>query len=327
MHLKSILLSSFLATSLTSAYHILVTDQNSKTVRAWDRNDASWNGDNIFWSWTAEGGPWPWTAAKWLNIDEVKIRKTASLGWVALVTTSAGKVGMIDINTNRDTNIDNVLWQATLDGNPHSIERIPNVGAIVVASSDSNDLTVYAPEDPNDVNNLGKIKKIGTYEVEFAHGVLWDPTLEVLWALGRNILKKFAVAGEGPDLTLVEIDSYPLQARENDSYDGNLNGHDLQPSYADDDVLMVTHTRAGFKFHKSTGKWEEVISLTKLKSLVQAPDGEYIWIRGDKGDMGQRVSFSNSPAYPDFPPEMASTARGWDDAKFYKARIYTPDFY
>ncbi|EAU37824.1 predicted protein [Aspergillus terreus NIH2624] len=203
MHLKSLLLPALLA-SLTGAYHIAVTDQNSKTVRVFPRDAASWNKDAIYWSWTADGGPWPWTDRSWADISEVKIRKTADRGWVALVATSAGKVGMIDITSKRSTNIDDV--------------------------------------DANDVNNLSKIKKSDTtYTVDFAHGVLWDPAgAGSLWALGRNVLTE---------------------------------------------------------------------------------DGEYIWIRGEKNDMGQYVSFSSEKD-----PGTATDQRGWSDAEFYKARIYNPEY-
>lgn len=324
MHFKSLLLSTLFTSSLTSAYYIAVTDQNSKTVRLFPRDAASWNGDNIFWSWTADGGDWPWTDRYWADISEVKIRKTADRGYVALVATSAGKVGMIDITSNRDTDISDVIWEASPEGNPHSIERIPYKGAFVVASSATNRLTVYVPEDPNDVNNLSQIKKSDTtYEVDFAHGVLWDPKGDgSLWAIGRNILIQYQVVGEGLDLKLDQVKNYTLPDREDDDYTGNLNGHDLQPSYKDDDKLLLTHTRAAFEFSKSTGEFKQLIAMTKLKSLVQAEDGEYIWIRGEKNDMGQYVSFSDESD-----PGTATTRRGWGDAEFYKARIYNADYY
>jgi hypothetical protein len=322
MHLKSLLLPALLA-SLTGAYHIAVTDQNSKTVRVFPRDAASWNKDAIYWSWTADGGPWPWTDRSWADISEVKIRKTADRGWVALVATSAGKVGMIDITSKRSTNIDDVVWQASPEGNPHSIERIPYKGAFVVASSATNRLTVYVPEDANDVNNLSKIKKSDTtYTVDFAHGVLWDPAgAGSLWALGRNVLVRYSVAGAGLDLKLVKEKTYKLPPREGDDYTGNLNGHDLQKSYKYDDILLLTHTRAAFAFNTTSGDFEQLIGQTKLKSLTQTEDGEYIWIRGEKNDMGQYVSFSSEKD-----PGTATDQRGWSDAEFYKARIYNPEY-
>ncbi|KAL4733767.1 hypothetical protein BDV11DRAFT_199503 [Aspergillus similis] len=329
MHLKApLFLLSMILPSIAIAYHVVVTDQNSQTVRVFDRNAENWNKDAIFWSWSAEGGPWPWSDRNWRNVDEVKIRKTADHGWVALITTSAGKVGMIDINSDRDTNIDNVIWEATPtgdDGNPHSIERIPYVGAIVVASSHANELTVYAPENPDHLNDLGSIKKVGTYEVDFAHGVLWDPKTGddgALWALGRNVLVRFQVVGKGLSLELKKVKTYKLPSVEGDNYDGNLNGHDLQPSYRDDDILLLTHTRGAFAFSKSTGEFKEIMHLTKLKSFVETEDGEYIWVQGGEGDMGQYVSFSDRSD-----PTKVTDKRGWQDARFYKARIYNPDYY
>src|SRR5262249_46961020 len=119
--------------SRAGSYHIAVVDQNSKTVRVFPRDAKDWSDKEVFWSFTADP---PFWNNDWINLDDIKFRKTAKHGWIAMVTASEGKAGIINVTKEkRKTTLDDVMWQATPGGNPHSIERIPSLGAIVVASS------------------------------------------------------------------------------------------------------------------------------------------------------------------------------------------------
>ncbi|KAJ5103094.1 hypothetical protein N7532_003623 [Penicillium argentinense] len=318
MIFSSALLSLSLAIPFASAYHLAVTDQNSKTVRVFPRDASKWNNDAIYWSFTADAGlTWPWEDDVWADLSDVKIRKTADRGFVALVAASGGKVGMIDIIAGQEsTDLDDVIWSATPGDNPHSLERIPNLGAFVAASSDPGKLTLYVPTDASDVNNLDKIKKSHEYSISKAHGVLWHS--EKLWAIGEDYLYKFDVVGKGKDIKLerdgspIALPKVPHRAR---------NGHDLSASYKDPDVLLLTHTAAAYTYNVKTGKFKTLINEEKIKSLVQASSGEYAWIKGEKNEMGQYVSFSDESA-----PGTVTDKRGWGDAEFYKAKIFDPDY-
>jgi hypothetical protein len=317
MHLKSTFLSLSIAAPFATAYHLAVTDQNSKSVRVFPRDASKWNKDAIHWSFTADLDPWPWQKDVWADLSEVKIRKTADRGLVALVAASGGKVGMVDIKSGqKSTTIDDVVWSATPDGNPHSLERIPYLGAFVAASSASHKLTLYVPTDVSDVNNLKKIKKSHEYTVRKAHGVLWHGGK--LWAIGEKYLYKYDVVGKGKDIELksdgkpISLPKVPGRAR---------NGHDLSASYKDDDILLLTHTAAAYKYNTTSGDFDTLMGIDKLKSLVQHSSGEYAWVEGGKGEMGQYVSFSDESA-----PTTVTDKRGWDDAEFYKARIFDPGY-
>ena len=112
-----------------AGYHLAVVDQNSKTVRIYDRRAKRWNDDAVIWSFTGKE-PWFGTAW-WADLSDVKIRKTQGRGRIALVCASGGAAGIVDIKRREHTDSDNdLIWQAYPDDNPHSIERIPHNGSI-----------------------------------------------------------------------------------------------------------------------------------------------------------------------------------------------------
>ena len=301
-------------------YHVAVCDQNSKTVRVFPRDSDTWNSDAIFWSFTADTSSWKFWDNSWNSLSDVTIRNTGAHGWIALVTASGGKVGIINITKEkRETSLDDLMWHATPGGNPHSIERIPRNGAIIVASSHAHGLTMYVPSDADDINNYDKLEKSNfSYDLEGAHGVLWDPNggdspgEGFLWALGDKYLVKYAVKGKGKDTRLVPVgDPFALPRK-------GL-GHDLQPDFTDPNVLLVTDTYGAYTFNTKTNKWKTLKEKRKLKSLVRHPSGEYMWITGSKDEMGQYVEFGDKVG-------SAKDKKGWDDARFYKARIYSTAF-
>lgn len=315
MHLKNILLSLSIL-PFTSAYHVAVTDQKSKTVRVFPRDAATWNKDAIHWSFKCDYNPWPWQKDIWGDLSEVKIRKTADRGLVALVATSGGMVGMVDIMSGKkSTTLSDVVWKDWVGNNPHSLERIPHLGAFVAASSSPGELTLFVPMDPTNVNNLKRIKRTHRYSVKGAHGVLWHKGF--LWVVGKNHLWKYDVVGKGENMKLKELHEYDLPKVGEDA----RNGHDLSVSYKHENILLVTHTAAAFKFDTTTGDFDRIMKVDKIKSLVQHSSGEYVWVRGAKHNLGQYVQFSDEST-----PSKVKDKRGWGDAEFYKARIFDPGY-
>lgn len=66
------------AAHAAAGYHLAVVDQNSKTVRIYDRNAQRWNDDAVIWSFE---GKEPWLGKKWwTDLSDVKIRKTQAGG-------------------------------------------------------------------------------------------------------------------------------------------------------------------------------------------------------------------------------------------------------
>ncbi|PLB44830.1 hypothetical protein P170DRAFT_315925, partial [Aspergillus steynii IBT 23096] len=303
--------------------HLAIADQKSQTVRIFPRT-TQWTQSTIHWEFDPSAANSLLGSNPWHDISDVRIRKTAAHGWVALVAASRGMVGVVDIQKGRArTGIQDILWGANVGGNPHALERIPYVGAFVAASSASHSLTLYAPTGR--VSDYDSVVKVATYEVDHAHGVLWDPNGSTdaqegfLWAIGKRYLYKYRVKGTGREMRLERVDGREGKIELPGS--GARNGHDLAASYAHADVLLLTHTSAAYSFNKTSGEFAMLMNTTKLKSLVQGEDGEYVWVRGAKNEMGQYVSFSAEEE-----PEVEEDKRGWGDAEFYKARIYDPAY-
>jgi hypothetical protein len=297
-------------------YHVAVCDQNSRSVSVYP-SYARWEEKRVYWRFTALG-----TRVQdnsWNSLSDVKIRRVGAHGWIALVAASGGKVGIINITgKKRETTQDDLMWQATPGGNPHAIERIPNNGMIVVAGSQPGELIFYAPSDPKDINDYKKLVQIKRISFPGAHGVLWDPNggngveRGYLWALGDKCLRKFSVSGRGTK-TVVREEGKPFMLPGKDL------GHDLQPDYSNPDVLLLTDSDGAYEFNTKTNQWKELAKMRKLKSLVRTQRGEYIWVVGDKNELGTHVEFG-------YEVGKARHREGWKDAKFYKARVYLPAY-
>jgi hypothetical protein len=102
-------------------------------------------------------------------------------------------------------------------------------------------------------------------------------------------------------------------------------GHDLQPDYAKPGHLLLTDSKGVYRYDVNSNSkvisdpiWEK----GRVKSIARHPTTEeYIWVVGsrDTEEMGTTVSIGKDLGTP-------TDERGWSDARFYKARIYTPDY-
>ncbi|MFK4083514.1 DUF6528 family protein [Kribbella sp. NPDC020789] len=283
-----------------TSYYVATTEQTKNKVLVFDKNKA-FTDANVHWSFTPGGGAWA-------NLSDVKIRSTEAQGWIALVAASGGKAGIVDIGSEKHTEGNDLKWSATPGGNPHAIERVPGNGSVVVASSDGK-LTLYAPTS---VANLGSLKQVQTVDYPGAHGVLWDPTYQLLWVVGKNRFSHYAVMGSGRNTRLKYAAHFSLGS-------GNL-GHDLQPDYTNKSKMLITATKGVYELLTDGGTFRsrKISSETSVKSYVKHSSGEVVSIRGDgtqpRDWANKTVRFSQSPD------------RSRSGAQFYKARIWTTAF-
>ncbi len=310
------------AAQAAAGYHLAVVDQNSKTVRIYDRNAERWNDDAVIWSFEGKES-WPWQKDRWLDLSDVKIRKTQARGRIALVCASGGAAGIVEIKRGKHTNSDDdLIWEAHPGGNPHSIERIPRNGSILTASSKGDkNLQLYSPKGR--IDDFDSYEKVNSWTFDGAHGILWDPwgskevSAGVLWVLGDGRLVGYKVKGSGRNTDLdvwreVSID-----------HSGAKMGHDLQPDYTNRGHLLLTDSKGVYRYDVNNDViskpiWEK----GRVKSIARHPTTkEYIWVVGspDTGEMGTKVSIGKELGKP-------TAERGWPDARFYKARIFSPAY-
>src|SRR5690606_26869809 len=124
----------------------------------------------------------------------VKLRRSEGWGgeWM-LVVDSRGMAAIVSYPEG-----DRYQWFHVIDGNLHSAELLPD-GNIALAASTGGWVRIYTSSQG----------ATSGYYVEYplpgAHGVLWDPTSELLWAVGDHHLVGLRVFGppEAPRLERV----------------------------------------------------------------------------------------------------------------------------
>ncbi|GLZ77129.1 hypothetical protein Afil01_19360 [Actinorhabdospora filicis] len=284
-------------TAHAAAFSVAATEQVQNKVLMWDK-DAAFTDANVQWSWTPGAGGW-------YNLSDIRFRNTAAFGEVALVAASGGNVGIVDKTTEQHQELNDVLWTGAPGGNPHAIERIPDIGAIVSASSEGF-LAVYGPTAISDPSTLARVQ---TVTLAGAHGVLWDPSLRHLWAVGDKTLRAYNVTGTYRNTRLV-------YANKSVALPGL--GHDLQPDYTDPGKLLVTDTYGVYRIDTATLTRTTVVTEGSVKSWVRHASGEDVSVKAD--GVGSRTWGS--------PTVRLSVAadKTRSGAEFYKARIYTTAF-
>ncbi|RRO20570.1 hypothetical protein EIL87_01420 [Saccharopolyspora rhizosphaerae] len=290
-------------------------------MRVFDRNAKRWNDDAIIW--TFEGKEYPWDHS-WADLSDVKIRKTRARGLIALVVASGGAAGVVDIKKrgeHTDSRSD-LIWAELPDDNPHSIERVPHNGSILTVSSQGdNNLQLYSPRNPDNIDDFDNYERVRSWTFAGAHGIHWCPYggRGLLWVLGDGKLVAYEVKGSGLNTDLDVYKTVPIK------HAGPKMGHDLQPDYANPGHLLVTDSQGVYRFHvddEEIGAPEENWAKKRVKSIAHHPSGEYVYVVGSKetGEMGTHVSFADNEKLE------VTDERGWSDARFYKARIFTPEY-
>jgi hypothetical protein len=210
-----------------------------------------------------------------------------------------------------------VLWSVLPRHNPHAIERIPNIGAIVVATSGGY-LFVYGPTAVSKPSTLALVQTI-TYEG--AHGVWWDDVHGRLWAIGQGRATPFRVSGTYRKVRLASKDGY--------ANIGNHLGHSLDASYANAGILIGSHSAGVVAIDKVSHAVTTISATSAVKAYPRHSSGESLWVRaaGTKyhGDTRNWVSpsiqFFTSAAAKSFTRSLSY------GAEFYKARLHQVAFH
>jgi hypothetical protein len=170
---------------------------------------------------------WTWNAKQCKQLPETMRNtfrstddcKPVDGGARVLISSSSGGCALVERPSG------NVLWYAQVP-NAHSLELLPR-NRIVAASSVSpkgNRLMLF------DVARSDR--PIWEAPLVSAHGVVWDESRKLLWALGGKELQSFELQdweGDKPSLRMKA--SYPLP---------DEGGHDLQPMPRSSDLIVTS---------------------------------------------------------------------------------------
>jgi hypothetical protein len=282
------------AHAATPNYRVIVTEQTTNKVYVFYK-DAAFSDANAYKTFN------PGSATGWVNLSDVRIRNTDAFGAIGLVAGSGGRVGIWNITSTKNAGSGSILWYASPGDNPHALERIPNVGAYVAASSTPGKLSVYGPTKVADPSTLALVQ---TINLSGARGVLWDPDGKLLWAAAKNIVRAYTVSGTGRSVRLSSAKSV--------SFDGNV--HDIQPDYTNTGRLLVTDTYGAYSINKSSLAKSTLATARRYKSYFKHTSGETVWIQGD--NVEPRPWGSTTVRFSE------STNRSRSGARFYKARWY-----
>ncbi len=248
---ETVLPKNALATIPTSAETEMIAgvDQYSgNRIVVYKQESLNWNDESaVVWEWTPtkslgyvgfdRKGNLNEQRRKIDGIADAKLRYNDFYGgYVVATVCGQGYLCLIDYETKECL----YSYKNSTEKNPHAVELLPD-GNMVVASSNGNSVTIYASTQGNTDGYFAR------YTLTKAHGLLWDPRLELLWALGGEELVAYNVGGtlEKPELIIKKV--YRLPSEVGDQ------GHDLYPVYGDTDKLWITADTEVYQFDITTG--------------------------------------------------------------------------
>lgn len=225
--------------------HIIIfTDMASGGVRVVDLDtlpsdqEISLAEKDTVWSFVrSEDKGWDMTFGTKNGIDDAKLRySNYHQKQVVLMTSSCNWAGVAEYPSGK------CLWETRVGCSPHSIEMLPN-GDIVIAVSGEDDM--YSSTFAGSViyyhmQEDGQYQQTSRKLLRSAHGVLWDPKENLIWALGMN------------GLVAYEVDAtYALEQVEGKGFEMLCGGHALSVDYQNPDLLWIgTAIDKLFKFSK-----------------------------------------------------------------------------
>ncbi len=204
------------------------------------------------------------------SISGFKFRNVAPYGNVVLVCVGT-QAEMVAMDTKE------VVWSTNeSSNNSHSIDILPN-GVIVSGGTSDNTLTFFNSADGKNAKCLLE------FSFPDAHGVLWDPTYEVVWVVGVDKLTAYKV-------TLEEDGSITAVKDENLSVVTPESGlHDLQPYFGRDNCLIISTAHNVYIYDIANKTFESIIEESHVKGVGVLPNGDIIYMYWDGLTVGSEA--------------------------------------
>ena len=265
----------------TMEHKVIMDDSDTKILVA-DLNLCGENPEDIeiedciIWEWDTNDAVGTPIYGKKVTMDEAGFRYSAY--WdrdVIIFCGSGGWVGIVDYESKE------LLFSDNPGKGPHSVELLPN-GDLIVAcsgnSTSSDGRVLYYPlsEGRTDIGSVLPLKS--------AHGVCWDPTNEVIWALGGDEIIACIVSSG----SLTEIEGMGASLKSI----GHSGGHDLVPVYGQPGKYYVSCTKKILMFDANEGKISESFVRSNsykgesVKGIAWFADGTMVLTAHDQGGTG-----------------------------------------
>ncbi|MCQ4209641.1 hypothetical protein [Streptomyces longispororuber] len=253
------LLPAGAASAAPAAFDVLVGDITSGRIMLFDRNKA-FTSANVKWSLDPAGG----------HPMEHRFRATDGDGEILLVAAGTTTSGTASIYRRSDKQ---KLWSANVPNYPHCIERARGTGVVVVAgrsdggsggTATGGSLHVFRPQN----KYSSSLVPAQTIPFHQAHGLLWDPQLDRMWAIGGSVLTAYRIETTSTSAKLVEDTARRITV---------TRGHDVQPDYRDTGRLLICETGGVHAVDKATMKKTQLHDRDLVKSYVQHASGEQMW--------------------------------------------------
>lgn len=207
------------------------------------------------------------------DVAGVKLRKSDIFGgYVILVAYGSNYASIVSYPDGK------LLYETTKTGRgPHSVELLPE-GWLVVAApgnksvSYSDGSLTFFKADPQ--TGTGRCRM--TVTLPNAHGVLYDPEGNCIWAAGSDILRKYSyvISEDGKEISVKEELSVNLPSAD---------AHDLAAYYGNTDKLIVTAKHRVYVYSKSDNtfvsavKDSNLVSASKIKGYGILQDGSVVY--------------------------------------------------
>jgi hypothetical protein len=298
-----------------ATYYVMATEQ--ATGRILRFNPAAWTGGTTLWQAPSRTGTWT-------NLSDVKRRATAKWGNVMLVTASGagdylGRAAMIRESSISSSRTGGIVWQAAVDGNPHSIERIEGRGAIVVATSkgpngeaSGGGLHLFVPSTNGGTPSTKRAQFIA---FPGAHGVIYNKSGFVL-AVGSGEVRAYSITGDGSATRL----KYKMKYTFSDGTGRAKTGHDILPDYKGGGYFFTSsYYVRSLNLVYAGNSWQftssKVSSTAHVKAYTRLPNGVRTWVvpGSGEGEWSKTIHFS-------------SGNHSKSGARFYRVRYYTTAF-
>ncbi|SBT49087.1 hypothetical protein [Micromonospora auratinigra] len=298
-----------------ATYYVMATEQAGGRILRF--NPAAWSGGTTLWQAPSRTGTWT-------NLSDVKRRGTARWGNVMLVTSSGagdylGRAAMIDESAISSSHTGGIVWQTTVDGNPHSIERIEGRGAIVVATSkgatgsaSGGGLHLYVPSSNGGTPSTHRAQFIS---FPGAHGVIYNTNGFVI-AVGSGEVRLYSLTGDGSSTRL----KYRTKLTFSDGAGRAKTGHDILPDHKGSGYFFTSsYNVRSLSLVYAGSSWQmtsNVVSTADhVKAYTRLPNGVRTWVvpGSGEGEWSRTIHFS-------------SGNHSKSGARFYRVRYYTTAF-